>query len=43
MNPYAANIDFKEWLQSLTSEETKAVFERIWNLYDGCSTREERE
>lgn len=42
--PAFVPIDFKDWLQSLDTEETNALFKRLWDLYDGSAapTNEER-
>lgn len=35
--PEFVPIDFKDWLQSLPTEDTKAIFRRVWDLYDGSA------
>lgn len=33
--PEFVPVDFRDWLVSLPPEDTKAIFARVWDLYDG--------
>lgn len=33
--PEFVPVDFRDWMQSLPPEDTKAIFRRVWDLYEG--------